>query len=315
LRGEYLDGLNASGEIPELIQNMSNYKTFPVWAFHENNSDYFNPVYTNYTDAAADPNDANTVMMGGNPNDCVYFGNGSGIGSGDGQFDGLYIEVGNANTDMELVWEYYDGADWQIIPYSSITDHTDNLTQSGGIEFPESAYSDMAPVSINGLNTNWYRMRVLVSGTITPSAQAVEEATLRIPYKLYYSNTDMLGRPNLQLRALSKEIFTLEQCWANMDNDTFAGQFYGVMSEEGFTYTHFVEENNLDYVGIPGPINSMDVLSAQSIMMGMVIYTLLIVAIYTASYSVKSKYQVSEDKVSKWYDEITQKPGKKGDVA
>jgi hypothetical protein len=315
LRAAFLDDLNTTGQIPEFIDNLSNYRQFPIWVFHENNTDYFNPVYTNYTYAASNPDDANTVMMGGNPNDCIYFGNGSGMNSGLGHFDALYIEIGNANTNATFAWEYYDGADWVIIPYSSITDETNNLTQSGAVMFPESVYTTMAKVSINGVNaTYWYRLRVLEKGTITPSAQAVKEATLRIPYKLRFESSDFLGRPTME--AYADEILTLEQCWANMDNGSFAGQFYGVMGEEGYGYSTFLAMNNItEFAVVPAPVSTLDVISAQAIMMGIIIYTLLIVSLYTASYSVKNKYQVSEDKVSKWYDEITQKSGKKGEMA
>jgi hypothetical protein len=312
MRADYIDELNSSGLIPEFINNLSNYKQFPIWVLFENNTDIFNPEYTNFSVEAWDTSDVTTVNLGGNPGDCVYFGNGS--MSGMGHFDGLYFDIGNANTNTNFTWEYYDGATWTEIPYSSITDNTANLTQSGGMEFPASVYLALSEVAVNGTSTYWYRIRIIDTGSITPTAMTLKEATLRIPYKLRFESSDFLGRPVMEDYA--DDILTLEQCWANMDNGSFAGQFYGVMGQEGYGYSFYMNYYNItEFAVVPNPVSSFDVISAQAIMMGIVIYTLFLVSIYTASYSVKSKYQVSEDKVSKWYDDITQKPGKKGAVA
>jgi hypothetical protein len=234
--------------------------------------------------------------------------------SGDGHFDGLYVDIGNANTNTNFTWEYWDGAAWTVIPFSSITDNTVNLTQSGGIEFPESVYKDLNQTTVNGTSAFWYRIRIIDTGSITPTASTLKEATLRIPYKLRFESSDFLGRPIMLEYA--DDILTLEQCWANMDNGSYAGQFYGVMGAEGYGYSWYMNYYGItEFAVVPNPVSTVDVISAQAIMMGIIIYTLLIVALYTATYSVKSKYQVSEDKVSKWYDEITQKPGKKGAIA
>jgi hypothetical protein len=110
------------------------------------------------------------------------------------------------------------------------------------------------------------------------------------------------------------DVTTMEECLANKENGTLWGIFMGVLGDFGFGYNYWITQYNETYFTAPSPVSSTMVINAQLYMLGIIIYVLLAVSIYTGFYSVENKYQIGKEKVSDWYDDITQKPSKKKGV-
>lgn len=115
-------------------------------------------------------------------NDATYFGISGDVANGGG-FDGLAFDIGTrAGGEIELIWEYWNGAAWVTL---TIIDNTEGFSVQGVNSVTWQRPSAWATTTVNSVvNTYWVRVRVTsVSGSpASPTQQNIDIYAITRPY-------------------------------------------------------------------------------------------------------------------------------------
>ena len=151
---------------------------------------YSKLTYTNILGSALPYTLFDSVNFQNDGTDAVYFGKRTSAFLGYCPFDNLIFDLGTAQNNMTLVWEYWDGAAWSTL----LTIYTD-LTQIGfageslkntlglGL-FYFSPPTDWTRVAVNGVTGWWIRCRCsATTGAVTyPTQQNRDVYTSHKPF-------------------------------------------------------------------------------------------------------------------------------------
>jgi len=155
----------------------------------------------------------------------------------------------------------------------------------------------------------WVRLKIIgKTADIKIQANLVRTSDELVPYYLDTINKDFLGRPLTEYNQTQiHDIMDLIE-YADSENG-YIGTVLGVMSYRNISYNELVSELHGSFLETPAPLSSEELLQVQPIMMAIIIYALLGFMVYLTGRS--PSYGIKREKVKKWFDEITTKPGKK----
>lgn len=119
--------------------------------------------------------------------------------------------------DIQLSWEYWNGAEWENI--SGVTDTTRNLTGSGKIVFSCPA---VEPVALSGITTRWVRARIENSRGYGQPGYYKKAGTLA-----RMSNVQLQVNSNLKLQSNTELISNLNSLQEQLQQgNTVSGYIY-----------------------------------------------------------------------------------------
>ncbi|MHA1252179.1 MAG: hypothetical protein ACTSRP_19495 [Candidatus Helarchaeota archaeon] len=174
---------------------------------------------------------------------------------------------------------------------------------------PKDENINISNVVSNVGDSYWVRLKIVgKTADIRIQANLVRTSDELVPYYLDAINKDFLGRPLTEYnQTLIHDIMDLIE-YADSENG-YIGTVLGVMSYRNISYNELVSELHGSFLETPAPLSSEELIQVQPIMMAIIIYALLGFMVYLAGRS--PSYGIKREKVKKWFDEITTKPGKK----
>jgi hypothetical protein len=121
-----------------------------------------------YTDNTANANAGGGTaftLLGDNSDDYFYWGCAT-------KFGGLWINMlAEANTELTLIWEYWNGAAWVDIVGPEVDDTTGFTADGGGwVTWVAAAQTDWALTTVNSVEAYFVRVRTSTAATTWPTA-------------------------------------------------------------------------------------------------------------------------------------------------
>ncbi|MHA1694972.1 MAG: hypothetical protein ACTSXT_08575 [Candidatus Helarchaeota archaeon] len=294
------------------------YQEFPnVHVYYHNVSVN---TWMNYTLPANDTVEAD-VNLTGAINDTIYFaapmvsGLLSTAKSPITKMTALYFNMSTNvnNGSYQYKWEFYNSSASAWDPIPIILDETNNLSQSGKIIFGR-YINGMTPrtQTIGTSNVGesyWVRLNIINKiSSINISANFVRMCDELVPYYLESQNKDFLGRPLTNFDPDLIHNITDLMTYANSTNG-YIGKVVKIFEFKNLTYDDVVTQFGGSFLETPMGVSVNELMQVNPILLGIIIYGMTGFMIYIASRSPTFEYP--RQKVKKWFDSITMKPGKK----
>ena len=245
--------------------------------------------------------------------------------------DILNFQMGTTtnNQTMGLLWEYYNGSDWDTLDI--VSDGTNNLSNSGRIEFNDTYLSKWALTTINytlvntteiAIEAYWIRCNITSNPhSIIPTVTMITVSKDFIPYYLENLNGDFLGRPGLEYNVNTTSTFYDLIMNANSTNG-YLSAVLSMLKYRNSTFNYEYIATNIfmysdagtnygSFLSIPAPVYGTEIIQTQAFMLALLIYPLLGFALYATFHGTSGSYEFDPDKVRKWYEENTTYGGKK----
>ena len=120
------------------------------------------------------------MPINGDVNDIIYFLSPS---VNNAYAPALSFDLNNTSNDYVYQWQVYTSAGWENC--DKVWDLTNNFTINDKYIYIKNSIStgsngsnkrDHAPVTINGTNGYWYRLKIITKGTGTPTFSRVRSS-------------------------------------------------------------------------------------------------------------------------------------------